>query len=138
MASYSVLGRADSTEFAKAEYLTDLLKARLPAVTCHVHRVSPEEWEEACTAVCQKLGVARSHPLIWSGSGTLVGALGDCELMCERKYGVHIPATDAAGRPFDWDQRAAENQEHLSTSKQPPPAIEMPATAAAVSDSLLR
>lgn len=77
MASYSVLGRADSVEFAKAEYLTDLLKARLPAVTCHDTSAGLKRWRDHSRVDSSNRPEARPWLARWHG-GPVLGQRRGC------------------------------------------------------------
>lgn len=77
--TYYVVGPADSMDYAKMEYLGELIMHNLADVSCTFHRSHPAEWPEYAKRVCAKFGFAKyadgHSPFAYTGAGYLVGGL---------------------------------------------------------------
>ena len=107
--SYFVTGPADDEDFARAEYLAEMLMSSLPSLRCRVIPVLPERWADHCSKLAAKLGCEARSPLVWAGTGKVLGGLSEFEAACDVKYGIHIPEVE----PGTWAKIAKENHEAL-------------------------
>jgi len=136
--TYYVLGTADSADFAKAEALATLLQARLPSIDCEAVPVTPADWSAEYDSVCRQRSFAPAkalHPLVWTGTGALVGDLAAFRTECRAKYSVEL-ADDA----LPWAEIAKENMAAHTMLKEgslPTAQLAPGAPGAAVCEELL-
>jgi len=75
--TYLIAGPADSVDFAKMEYLGELIMRNTPNVYVEVHRLHPEDWPTYAREACARLGFVRHadghSPFAWTAAGYLVG-----------------------------------------------------------------
>ena len=110
--TYFVAGKANDDSFAKAEHLAEVLMSSLPSATCHVLPTLPDAWPALSKSTCARLGCKEVHPLVWTGSGRMVGSLVEFERECLAKYNLKV---EASIRPSQWSKIAEENAAHAAT-----------------------
>lgn len=102
---YLLAGPADDADYAQSEYLAELLMSSLPSVKCTFKPILPEQWSSFVEKQSGFLGCKPRAPLIWMGSGVVIGGFTEFAAECDAKYGVAIKGVEASR----WSRVAQEN-----------------------------